>query len=130
MKILQPGPAGSGPQIALDVAGVREDFPILQREIRPGVPLVYLDSTATAQKPPVVLEAMDRFYRTSNANIHRGVHTLAEEATAGYEAARKAVAAFIGAPSARQVIYTRNTTSRVVAMSFCEPRSCRLQLSS
>jgi cysteine desulfurase/selenocysteine lyase len=99
--------------LMLDVAGVREDFPILRREVHPGVPLVYLDSTATAQKPLVVLEAMEKFYRTSNANIHRGVHTLAEEATAGYEAARKAVAAFIGAPHSRQVVYTRNTTESI-----------------
>lgn len=98
---------------ALDVARVREDFPILQREVHPGVRLVYLDSTATSQKPLAVLEAMESFYRTSNANIHRGVHTLAEEATAAYEDARRAVAGFIGAPNPRQVIYTRNTTESI-----------------
>ncbi len=97
----------------LDVARLREDFPILQREVRPGVRLVYLDSTATSQKPLVVLEAMESFYRQSNANIHRGVHTLAEEATAGYEAARQEIASFIGARHARQVIYTRNTTESI-----------------
>ena len=64
---------------------VRSDFPILQREVHPGVKLVYLDSTASSQKPNAVIDAMDRFYRTSNANIHRGVHTLAEESTALYE---------------------------------------------
>jgi cysteine desulfurase/selenocysteine lyase len=102
----------------LDVARIRADFPILSRQIRPGVPLVYLDSTATAQKPRVVIEAMDEFYRKSNANIHRGIHTLAEEATAGYEGARRRVAQFINAPSARQVIFTRNTTESINLVVF------------
>ncbi len=97
----------------LDTARIREDFPILQREVHPGVRLVYLDSTATAQKPSSVLEAMDHFYRHSNANIHRGVHTLAEEATADYEDARQTVANFISAKNARQLIYTRNTTESI-----------------
>ena len=103
-----------------DVARVRADFPILNREVHPGVPLVYLDSTATAQKPGSVLQAMDDFYRKSNANIHRGVHTLAEEATASYEATRKDVAQFIGAGSTREVIFTRNTTESInlVAQSW------------
>ncbi len=64
---------------SLNVTQLRQDFPILNREVTPGIPLVYLDSTATTQKPRPVLEAMDAFYRTNNANIHRGVHTLAEE---------------------------------------------------
>lgn len=98
---------------ALDVDRVRADFPILSREIKPGVPLIYLDSTATSQKPNFVLDAMDHYYRTSNANIHRGLHTLAEEATADYEAARALIAGFIGAESPRQVIYTRNTTESI-----------------
>jgi cysteine desulfurase/selenocysteine lyase len=68
--------------MTFDITRIRGDFPILKREIRPGVPVVYLDSTATSQKPNAVIEAMDTFYRQSNANIHRGVHTLAEEATA------------------------------------------------
>ncbi|MCL4261242.1 MAG: cysteine desulfurase, partial [Anaerolineales bacterium] len=72
-----------------------------------------LDSTATSQKPLAVIEAMNGFYRHSNANIHRGVHTLAEEATALYEGAREKIAAFINAPSARQIIYTRNTTESI-----------------
>ena len=63
--------------MGFDVTHIRGDFPILNREVRPGVPVVYLDSTATSQKPAVVIEAMDAFYRHSNANIHRGVHTLA-----------------------------------------------------
>src|SRR4030042_1347728 len=92
----------------LDVLQIRRDFPILEREVRPGVPLVYLDSTATTQKPIQVLQAMDDYYRNSNANIHRGIHTLAEEATALYEAARQKVAKFIGAASPREIIFTRN----------------------
>jgi cysteine desulfurase/selenocysteine lyase len=74
---------------------------------------VYLDSTATSQKPQVVLEAMDYLYRHSYANIHRGIHTLAEEATAAYELAREKVAHFIGAPSSRQVIFTKNATESI-----------------
>lgn len=102
----------------LDIAMVREDFPILKREVRPGVPLIYLDSTATSQKPLLVIEAMDEFYRSSNANIHRGIHTLAEEATAKYENARERVAKFIGASSARQVIFTRNTTESINLVAY------------
>ena len=97
----------------LNVNEIRKDFPILQRETAPGVPLIYLDSTATSQKPLAVIEAMDSYYRRSNANIHRGVHTLAEEATYMYEQARVKVARFINAPSAHQVIYTRNTTESI-----------------
>ncbi len=99
---------------------IREDFPILEREIRPGVSLVYLDSTATAQKPIQVIEAMDRFYENYNANIHRGIHTLAEEATAGYESAREKIAQFIHALDVEQVIFTRNTTESInlVAQSW------------
>ncbi len=97
---------------------IRKDFPIFDREIRPGVPVVYLDSTATAQKPLAVIQAMDGFYRRSNANIHRGVHTLAEEATALYENAREKVARFIHADSAREIIYTRNTTESINLVAY------------
>jgi cysteine desulfurase/selenocysteine lyase len=96
----------------------RNDFPILTREVRTGVPLVYLDSTATSQKPLSVITAMDDFYRVHNANIHRGVHTLAEESTAMYEGAREKIAAFIGAASAHEVIYTRNTTESINLVAF------------
>ena len=91
---------------------LRADFPILDREIGTAK-LIYLDSAATAQKPTVVIEAMNDFYRLSNANIHRGVHTLAEEATAMYEKGREQVANFINAASAREVIFTRNTTESI-----------------
>ncbi len=100
------------------VMRIREDFPVLRREIHPGTPLVYLDSTATSQKPASVLAAMDTYYREHNANIHRGVHTLAEEATAGYEAARQRVAAFIGARSPRELIFTRNTTESINLVAY------------
>ncbi|WP_299028188.1 cysteine desulfurase [uncultured Thermanaerothrix sp.] len=107
----------------LDVARIRADFPILQREIRPGVRLIYLDSTATAQKPLAVIEAMDRYYRWSNANIHRGVHTLGEEATALYEAARQRVARFIRARKAREIVFTRNTTEAINLVAYAWGRS-------
>ena len=97
----------------LNVNEIRKDFPILQRETQPGTRLIYLDSTATSQKPLAVLSAMEEYYRCSNANIHRGVHTLAEEATTLYEQAREKIAKFINAPSARQIIYTRNTTESI-----------------
>lgn len=97
---------------------IRNDFPILNREVRPGVPLVYLDSTATAQKPVQVIEAMDAYYRHTNANIHRGVHTLAEEATAQYEGAREKIARFIHAGSAKEIIYTRNTTESINLVAY------------
>ena len=99
--------------MTLDVSRLRQDFPILEREVRPGMPLVYLDSTATSQKPVSVIAAMDEFYRRSNANIHRGVHTLAEESTALYEQARVKISKFINSSSPRQIIYTRNTTESI-----------------
>jgi cysteine desulfurase / selenocysteine lyase len=100
-------------QLKVSIPDLRKDFPVLDRDIKPGVKLVYLDSTATSQKPVSVLKAMDDYYRLSNANIHRGVHTLAEEATSMYEEARAKVAAFIGSASPRQIIYTRNTTESI-----------------
>jgi cysteine desulfurase/selenocysteine lyase len=104
--------------MAFDVQRIREDFPILKRQVHPGVPLVYLDSTASSQKPQAVIQAMDEFYRHSNANIHRGIHVLAEEATALYEAAREKTAKFIHAPSARQIIFTRNTTESINLVAY------------
>jgi len=109
--------------MTFDVSHIRCDFPILNREIRPGVPVVYLDSTATSQKPSPVIEAMNDFYRQSNANINRGVHTLAEEATALYEAAREKVAKFIHAASHRQVIFTRNTTESINLVAYSWARA-------
>ena len=97
----------------LDVGAIRKDFPILGREIKEGVPLVYLDSAASSQKPSQVIHAMSRFYETEYANVHRGIHTLAEEATAAFESAREKVARFVGAESPRQLIFTRNATEAI-----------------
>ncbi|KAF0247172.1 MAG: cysteine desulfurase / selenocysteine [Planctomycetota bacterium] len=99
-------------RMPLNPARVRADFPILQQRVR-GKPLVYLDSAATSQKPEVVIEAMARFYRESNANVHRGAYKLSEDATAMFEGTREKVARFIGAPSAEGVVYVRNTTEAV-----------------
>ena len=99
--------------VELDSGKIRAEFPALSREIRPGVPLVYLDTTATSQKPLRVLEAMERYYRWHNANVHRGIHTLAEEATAEFEGARTKIAEFIGAQDSREVIFTRNATEAI-----------------
>jgi cysteine desulfurase / selenocysteine lyase len=107
----------------LDVQNIRENFPILKREVKPGVKLVYLDSTATSQKPESVLKAMDNYYRISNANIHRGVHTLAEEATAAYEEARQKIATFINARLAEEIIYTRNATESINLVAYTWARA-------
>ncbi len=101
------------PADVVDIKKIKADFPILSHEIRPGVYVTYLDSTATTQKPLQVINAMDDYYRKSNANIHRGIHHLAEEATALYEDARARIAKFINAPSSRQIIFTRNTTESI-----------------
>ncbi len=105
------------PNDIIDIKRIRADFPILSREIKPGIQVVYLDSTATTQKPIQVIAAMDDYYRQTNANIHRGIHTLAEQATALYEEAREIVASFINAPMARQVVFTRNTTESINLVS-------------
>ena len=97
------------PLTPTDLARIRADFPILARELH-GQPLAYLDSASTSQKPQQMLDAMTRFYSTSNANVHRGVYTLGVESTDAFEAARDAVAALLNAPSRREVIFTRNTT--------------------
>ncbi len=95
-----------------DVAKVREDFPILQRQIN-GKQLVYLDNAATSQKPVQVIRALTNYYENTNANIHRGIHTLSEEATIAYEGARETIARFIDAPETKSVIFTRNTTEAI-----------------
>lgn len=106
---------------------IRTDFPILNRVIHQGKPLVYLDSAATSQKPLAVIHAMDDYYRQTNANIHRGVHQLAEEATAEYETARQKVAQFIGAASSREVIFTRNTTESINLVAQTWARSTLME---
>jgi cysteine desulfurase/selenocysteine lyase len=102
----------------LDIPAIRRDFPILERETEPGVSLVYLDNAATSQKPLQVIEAMDFYYRQMNANIHRGIHCLAEEATFAYEDARKRIAAFIGAESWSEIVFTRNTTESLNLLAY------------
>ena len=97
----------------IDIQKIRNDFPILQREVHPGVRLVYLDSSATSQKPEIVIRSMNDFYKNSNANIHRGIHVLAEEATELYEQSRLKVARFIGAQNPREIVFTRNTTEAI-----------------
>jgi cysteine desulfurase/selenocysteine lyase len=99
-------------RLTLDPVAVREDFPILFREVN-GKPLVYLDNAATTQKPRQVIDALTHYYEHTNANVHRGIHELAEEATAAYEGAREKVAAFIGAADPRSIIFTRGTTESV-----------------
>ncbi|MCI0399050.1 MAG: cysteine desulfurase [Chloroflexi bacterium] len=102
----------------LDAKAIQADFPILQVEAHPGVPLVYLDNAATSQKPRAVIEAMDTYYRSYNANVHRGIHRLSEAATAAYEGARVRVARFINAPDPDQVIFVRNTTEGINLVAF------------
>ncbi len=114
--------AESAVEPSVDWARVRAAFPILDRKVN-GKPLRYLDTAATAQKPAAVIEAEARYYRESNANVHRGIHTLAEEATEAYERCRRRVARFVGAPEPAGVVITRNATAalNLVARGL-EPR--------
>lgn len=100
-----------------DVESIRRDFPILQREVK-GHPLVYLDNAATTQKPKQVIDALVDYYSNYNANIHRGIHTLAEEATAAFEATRDTVRDFIGASSREEIIFTRGTTESINLVAY------------
>lgn len=102
-----------------DVASIRADFPVLSQQVH-GHPLVYLDNGATAQKPLAVIETLDRYYREYNSNIHRGVHTLSEKATAEYEAARETIRGFLNAASTQEIILTSGTTDAInlVAQSY------------
>ena len=116
MAQLSERPEGFTP---LDPASIKKDFPILDRPVH-GKRLVYLDSAASSQKPTSVIEAMSHYYETSHANVHRGVYTIAEEATALYEQARTDVARFIGAGSPAQIVFTKNVTEafNLVAYSW------------
>ncbi len=109
-------------QRAFDVASIRRDFPILERHVY-GQPLVYLDNAATAQKPRAVIDAISNFYLVSNANIHRGVHRLSEEATGAYEGARAAVRRFLNAREAREIVFVRGATEAInlVAQAYARP---------
>ncbi len=111
--------AATAARASFDVAKTRRDFPILAERIH-GKPLVYLDSANTSQKPQVVLDAMDEYYRHANANIHRATHLLSERATALYEGARAKAASFINAPDAKAIVLTKGTTDGInlVAQSY------------
>ncbi len=100
------------PEVSIDLAAIRSEFPLLKRQIN-GKRLVYVDSAATSQKPRSVLDAMDNYYTTQNANVHRGVYTLAEEATSAFESARARTAKFIGAQDPHELVFTRNATESI-----------------
>lgn len=107
----------------LDVAAIRKDFPVLERVVH-GRPLAYLDNAASSQRPRAVLEAMTRYYETTHANVHRGVHTLSQEATELFEGAREKARRFIGARSTKEIVFVRGTTEAInlVAQSFGRSR--------
>ena len=100
-----------------NVNTVREDFPILKRIIN-GYPLVYLDNAATSQKPRSVIAAIVDYYENHNANVHRGVHTLSEEATKLYEESRSRVAEFINAKQPEEIVFTKNSTEAINLVAF------------
>jgi cysteine desulfurase/selenocysteine lyase len=110
-------PTTSASSDPLDPERLRHDFPILDQEIH-GHPLVYLDSASTSQKPRAVLEAMDTYYREYNANVHRGIYTIGERATAAYEAARATVARFIGVADPHEIVYARNATEAINLVAY------------
>lgn len=109
--------------VMYDVDAVRAQFPILSRVHNSGQPLIYLDNAATSQKPERVIEAMSRYYREYNSNVHRGIHQLSEEATAAYEGARKSIARFINAASWREVVFTRGTTESLNLVAYAWGRA-------
>jgi cysteine desulfurase / selenocysteine lyase len=111
--------AAKDARTSFDVGKVRRDFPILSERVH-GKPLVYLDSANTSQKPQVVLDAMDDYYRHANANIHRATHLLSERATALYEGARAKAATFVNAPDPKAIVLTKGTTDGInlVAQSY------------
>jgi cysteine desulfurase / selenocysteine lyase len=99
--------------MSINIDKIRSDFPILSREVYPGIPLIYFDNAATSQKPTQVIQSMDNFYQQSNANIHRGIHVLAEESTAMVENSRAQIADFINANSPKEIVFTRNATESI-----------------
>ncbi|MEE8061541.1 MAG: cysteine desulfurase [Gemmatimonadales bacterium] len=119
MVAVPTGVPGQELTAPLDLARIRADFPVLGRTVH-GKPLVYLDNAATAQKPTVVIDALDHFFRQDNANIHRGVHSLSAQATAAYDEVRSRVRAFINASEDREIVFVRGTTEAInlVAQSY------------
>jgi cysteine desulfurase/selenocysteine lyase len=106
----------------INVARIREDFPILKRQVN-DKPLVYFDNAATSQKPTAVIDAIDQYYRYYNANIHRGIHKLAEEATLAHEEAREKVGKFINAKQASEIVFTRNATEALNLVAYAWGRA-------
>ncbi|MBI4533404.1 MAG: aminotransferase class V-fold PLP-dependent enzyme, partial [Candidatus Melainabacteria bacterium] len=100
-----------------NIQKIREDFPILTRKVN-GQQLVYLDNAATSQKPKCVTDALRQYYDSYNANIHRGIHTLSEEATEAYESCRQKTSHFIDAPDSRSIIFARNTTEAINLVAY------------
>ena len=111
------GAAASSSSTGLDADAIRHDFPILDQQIN-GHPLVYLDSASTSQKPRAVIDAVADYYREYNANVHRGIYTIGEKATAEYEKARVKVARFINAPDSHEIVFTRNATEAINLVSY------------
>jgi cysteine desulfurase / selenocysteine lyase len=107
----------SPPASTLDPLALRRDFPILSQEIN-GHPLTYLDSASSSQKPQVVIDAVDTYYREYNANVHRGIYTIGERATAAYERARATVGRFINAPDSHGIVFTRNATEAINLVAY------------
>ena len=114
--------------MALDVNALRGDFPILHQEVN-NKPLIYLDSAASSQKPRAVMDAMDRYYESANANVHRGAHTLGDRATQAFEEVRDQVAKFLNAKSRKEIIWTKGTAGSPATKLSCRawnitPTSC------
>ncbi|PZP42829.1 MAG: cysteine desulfurase CsdA, partial [Pseudopedobacter saltans] len=105
-------------ETAWDIETIRKEFPILNEKVY-GKPLVYLDNAATTQKPLSVLKKLEEYYEKYNSNVHRGVHLLSQEATEMYEIARRKIAAFINAPSDKEVIFTKGTTDGINLVANC-----------
>src|SRR5712691_2689668 len=101
----------------MDIENIRKDFPILSRKVR-GKDLIYFDNAATSQKPAAVIRSLVNYYETMNSNIHRGIHTLSEEATSAYEDVRKKVARLVHCSSPQTVIFTRNTTESINLVAY------------
>ena len=120
-----PAPAvqARGAERSFDVAAVRREFPVLEREVN-GKPLCYLDNAASSQRPRSVIDSISRYYETTHANVHRGVHRLSQEATDLFEGARETVRRFVNARSTREIVFVRGTTEAInlVAQSYGRPR--------
>jgi cysteine desulfurase/selenocysteine lyase len=115
--------ATPGTRAPLDVAAIRREFPVLAQTVR-GKPLTYLDNAASSQRPQVVIDSISRYYETTHANVHRGVHTLSQQATDLFEGAREKVRRFVNARSTKEIVFVRGTTEAVnlVAQSYARPR--------